>query len=225
VSAFWFATSFKWFIVLQLLPLLVAGVVPEAEKNLWWGRISGIGAIEAMIGPAVFGYLSDRYRSRWGRRRPFIAIGAALTAVALLFLGRADSLWMFFAGYLLLQISDDVGTGPYAAIIPDLVPEERRGRASGILSQLQLLAQIAAAVAGLLLAKSVFSIFLLIAIVNVVCAAIVLRTVRERGEHFPTPSAAPPRDGDGERRRRKGAGPGGEAAAGRRALDRAVEKP
>lgn len=178
MSAFWFATSFKWFIVLQLIPILVADVVPASEKNLWWGRIAGIGAIEAMIGPALFGYLSDRFASRWGRRRPFVAIGAALTAAALLFLGRADQLWMYFVGYLLLQVSDDVGTGPYAALVPDLVPEEHRGKASGVLSQLQLIAQIVAAVVALLL-RSVFVLFVAIALINVVCAAIVWITVPE----------------------------------------------
>lgn len=179
ISSYWFATSFKWFIVLQLLPLLVGDVVPAEQKNLWWGRISGVGAIEAMIGPALFGYLSDRCLSRFGRRRPFIALGAGITALALLFLGSADRLWMYFAGYLALQISDDVATGPYAALVPDLVPEERRGYASGILSQLQLLAQIAAAVVAFTLSKNVLLLFALIAGVNILCAALVLITVRE----------------------------------------------
>ncbi len=183
VSAFWFATSFKWFIVLQLIPGLVRDVAPGGTGNLWWGRIAGVGAIEAMIGPALFGYLSDRTRSRWGRRRPFIAIGAALTAAALVFLAGANSLWMFFVGYIFLQISDDIGTGPYAAIIPDLVPEERRGKASGIMSQLQLFAQIVAAVAGLMLGSALL-IFLTIAVINIVCAVIVLMTVRERQTDF-----------------------------------------
>jgi MFS family permease len=97
----------------------------------------------------------------------------------LLLLGAAGSFWMVVAGYLFLQISDDVGTGPYAALVPDLVPEESRGRASGVLGLLQQVAQIAAAVTGLLLAKSPFVIYLAIAAINIVCAAVVILTVRE----------------------------------------------
>jgi MFS family permease len=179
VSVYWFATSFKWFILLQLMPLLVNGVVPPQEKDLWWGRISGLGAIEAMIGPALFGYMSDRLRCRYGRRQPFIAIGAALTAITLLFLASADRLWMFFAGYVALQISDDVATGPYAALVPDHVPEERRGRASGILGQLQLLAQIVAAGVALALTGRPDAILWTIAGVNLSCALIVIATLRE----------------------------------------------
>jgi len=188
ISAFWFATSFKWFILLfLLLPMQVAAVVPGGEKNTWWGIVFTIGAIEAMIGPAICGYLSDRCRSRYGRRKPFIAIGAALTAMALLFLGSADQLWMMVVGYLFLQVSDDIGTGPYSALVPDLVPEAHRGRASGVLSLLQLSAQIIAAITALVL-KSVFLIYVAIAIINIVCALIVLITVRE----FPTAERAKP---------------------------------
>jgi len=34
-SAYWFATSFKWFLVLQLMPVLVSRSVPPLEKDLW----------------------------------------------------------------------------------------------------------------------------------------------------------------------------------------------
>jgi MFS family permease len=178
-GAFWFATSLKWFILFLLQPLQVAEHVPGGEKNGAWGLIVAIGAAEAMIGPAVLGWLSDRTRSRWGRRRPYLAAGAALTALALLALGAASSLWTMAVAYLFLQISDDVATGPYAAIIPDQVPEERRGKASGILSMMQLLAQIVAVGVGLGLGK-IPLIYSAVAVINVVCALVTLQTIRER---------------------------------------------
>jgi MFS family permease len=193
VSAFWFATSFKWFILFLLQPLQVASVVPGGEKNGAWGMVVAIGAAEAMIGPALLGYLSDRCRSRFGRRRPFIAIGAALTAIALLFLAGAQSLWVMVVGYLFLQVSDDIGTGPYAAIIPDVVPTERRGKASGIMSMLQLVAQICAVAVAIPL-HDITKIYIAVAVVNVLCAVAVLLTVRER-RYVPAagePVAPPP---------------------------------
>ncbi len=179
-GAFWFATSFKWFILFLLLPLQVRTIVPGGEANTAWGQVVALGAIEAMVGPALFGHLSDRTRSRFGRRRPYIALGAGLTALALLYLGGANSLSAMVIGYLLLQISDDVGTGPYASIVPDLVPENHRGKASGILSVMQLVSQVAAAGVGIALASSPTTIYAIIAVLNIACAAIVLVTVRER---------------------------------------------
>jgi MFS family permease len=178
LSAYWFATSYKWFILLlAVLPGQVAEIAPEGERAAYWGTVFAIGAAWAMIGPALFGYLSDRTQSRWGRRKPYIALGAALTVVALMVLAGADTLWALIAGYLLLQISDDVGTGPFGGLIPELVPEERRGRASGIMSLLQLSANIASAVAGMILGEVVL-IYVGIAVVNAVCAGWSIWTLR-----------------------------------------------
>ncbi|MCC7230091.1 MAG: MFS transporter [Fimbriimonadaceae bacterium] len=188
MSSFWFATSFKWFILFFLLSGQVEKVVPGGEKNSYWGLIVAIGAIEAMIGPGIYGYLSDRCRSRFGRRRPFIAIGGALTALSLLFLGAANQMWMFVLGYLLLQISDDIGTGPYSAMIPDYVPESERGRASGIMGLLKLLAQIAAAAAGLMLGGQIMLLYIVMAALNIGTALWVVATVKESA--YPIESTA-----------------------------------
>jgi MFS family permease len=44
----------------------------------------------------------------------------------------ADSFWWLMAGYLFLQIASNAAHGPAQGLIPDLVPEGRRGLASGI---------------------------------------------------------------------------------------------
>ena len=98
-SAFWFATSFKWFILFILLPLQVGTLAKSGQANQAWGQVVALGAAWAMIGPALFGWLSDRSTSRFGKRRPFIAIGAALTVIALGFLGVAKSLPLMMLGY------------------------------------------------------------------------------------------------------------------------------
>lgn len=186
MSSFWFATSFKWFILLTLMTGQVRGMVPDGEKNRWWGLIFAIGAIEAMIGPGIWGYLSDRCRSKFGRRRPFIAIGGALTALALVWLGFSNQLWMLLVGYLLIQVADDIGTGPYSAIIPEYVPESERGRASGVMGLLKLVAQICAAVTAVALGSLVL-IYVTMAVINIVCALWVVKTVREPAFAFDAP--------------------------------------
>jgi MFS family permease len=170
LSAYWFATSLKWFILFFLTPDLVNGLVPGGEKNSMWGLIVAIGAAEAMIGPAVMGWLSDRTRTRFGQRRPYLALGAALTAISLIAMGQAQSYIGLMISYLLIQISDDIGTGPYSSAIPELVPEDQRGSASGSMGFLQLGGQVIAAVIGLAFGSSPTTIFLLLACINVLCA-------------------------------------------------------
>lgn len=172
LSSYWFATSMKWFILFFLTPSIVNDIVPGGEKNRWWGLIVAVGAAEAMIGPGIMGWLSDRTSTKWGRRRPFIAIGSALTAVALLLMGQSNSIAMLMIAYLLIQISDDVGTGPYSSAIPELVPEEGRGKASGAMGLLQLVGQVVAVGVGLALGSKPWLIFVAMAGVNIVCAII-----------------------------------------------------
>lgn len=179
LSAYWFSTSFKWFLLLLvIIPGQVEKLVPGGEKSTYWGMVFWIGAIWAMVGPSLFGFISDRLGIRGGRRGAFVGIGAALTVVALMFLSSAVELWQIVLGYLLLQFSDDVGTGPYSALIPELVPEDRRGRASGIFGFLNLTGQLAVGIAGLALGGDLKQIYIAIAIVNVLGAAITIVSIR-----------------------------------------------
>lgn len=178
LASYWFAQSYKWFILLvSVLSAQVAQIVPDGEKNAQWGMVFGIGAVWAIVGPSLFGFISDRTVSRFGKRRLFIAIGAGLTVIALAWLSQAKSLGALVVGYLLLQVSDDVGTGPYAAVIPESVDEERRGRASGLMGVMSVGAQVVSAVIALILGD-IMLIYIGIALVNILCAVWVLWALR-----------------------------------------------
>jgi MFS family permease len=175
LSSYWFATSFKWFLILLvLLPARVAELVPVAERATYLGMLFAIGAVMAFIGPPIWGFISDRL----GRRMPFVALGAVLTAVALVWMAYAPSFWQLVMAYLLLQIADDMASGPYSALIPDLAAKRERGIASGWMGTLQVSGQVAAGLAGFLLANLQWQ-FLLIALVNLVAAAMVLTQIGE----------------------------------------------
>lgn len=198
LSAYWFAASFKWFILLQgLLAARVQEIVPGGQEAPAWGMVVGLGAIEAMIGPVVFGLWSDRVQTRIGRRKPFLLVGGLLTIAALFVLYGAQTLGTMIFGYFLLQVSDDIATAPYSALIPDLVPEEERGRASGVMGLLQQLAQVVAAAVALSLGGNLFAIFCSIALVNVVALAVNFWGVREKPLDFSPPPAPSPQSGDG----------------------------
>ena len=96
------------------------------------------GLLLAIVVQPIAGAFSDRSGFRWGRRRPFILIGAILTLSFLPGISLAGRLSILFAIYYLLQISSNTALGPYLAFIPDLVPEERRGLASGVKGLLEI---------------------------------------------------------------------------------------
>ena len=78
--------------------------------------------MDAFLDPFI-GLVSDNHRSRWGRRRGFIAIGAILTGVAAAFLWwpPAGHSTVFYAAFLLvaglfLAVSHSLFTVPYYAL-------------------------------------------------------------------------------------------------------------
>ena len=90
----------------------------------------------------IAGAISDRSGFSWGRRRPYILIGAILTILFLPGIGFFGSYVAIFIIYCLIQISSNMAQGPYQGFIPDLVPQGKRGVASGVRSFFNLLGGI-----------------------------------------------------------------------------------
>jgi len=111
--------------------MLVPFMAPENLKGSALGIMTSIGLILAVIVQPAAGAISDRSTSRWGRRRPYILLGTLFDLLFLLGIALAGNYWLLLAAYLLLQFSSNMAHGPYQGLIPDLVPQDRRGAASG----------------------------------------------------------------------------------------------
>ncbi len=126
-----------------ILPLRLLDFVPEALKNTYLGYLTFTGLILAMAVQPIAGAISDRSGFAWGRRRPYILVGMLLALLFLPGIGFCGSYVAILLIYCLLQISCNTAQGPYQGFIPDLVPEGKRGLASGVKSLLELLGGVA----------------------------------------------------------------------------------
>jgi len=122
-----------------ILPFLVAQFVPAEVKATYLGRLRVVGLAVAMMIQPMAGLFSDRSTLRWGRRRPYIVLGTLLDVVFLAIVGMATSYWMLLLGIVLLQFSSNIAHGALQGLIPDLVPQDQRGRASGVKAIMELL--------------------------------------------------------------------------------------
>jgi MFS family permease len=93
----------------------------------------------ALLVQALMGMLSDRSTLRWGRRRPFILVGTLFNMGCMLAIGASPGYWFLFGAVVLSQIASNIAHGAEQGLIPDLVPEDRRGRFSGVKSIMELL--------------------------------------------------------------------------------------
>ncbi|MDR2253720.1 MAG: MFS transporter [Bifidobacteriaceae bacterium] len=115
-----------------LLPSQIASIDPEG-KVLGFGLLSSIGALAAAVGNPLFGSLSDRTRSRFGRRTPWLIASSALALLLLLVLARMTAMFWLAASYILVMLVMSAYQAVIMAVMPDRVPERRRGLASAVL--------------------------------------------------------------------------------------------
>ena len=106
--------------------------IAPADKENALATALTIGAAVAIFANPVAGWLSDRTTHRYGRRRPWIAVGALGGAAAFAVLAGARTVLMLTLGWCLIQLFVNVVYAAVSAAIPDQVPRAQRGLASGL---------------------------------------------------------------------------------------------
>jgi MFS family permease len=138
-----FAIAWLGIWMAQLAPiqkLLPDQVQAQLNTTYWvdnvvaFGIISGISGVCAIVAYPLTGALSDRTTSRFGRRRPWIAVGAVVFAVSLILLGAQDTIVGIGVFWSLALTGFCILTAALTATISDQVPVDQRGYVSGWLS-------------------------------------------------------------------------------------------
>lgn len=133
LNTYWIGLSFMWnSLHVLILPAVLLGFVPDERKNTVLGLLTFTGLIIAMVVQPISGSLSDRWTSRFGRRRPWIAAGTLLDLIFLAVLAFAGGLPLLALGYIGLQFTSNLAHGPAQGLMHDLVPLDQMGVASGI---------------------------------------------------------------------------------------------
>ena len=135
LSAFWFGMNFLWIpLTTVLIQAQVDDVVPKGSRNTAIGVALGLGGVLAMTVPPLVGTWSDRLNTRFGRRRPIMVAGTLLTIPGLVILMAATNYPEIVIGYAIIQFFFNAAGAAYAGIIPDVVPAQQVGKASGFLA-------------------------------------------------------------------------------------------
>lgn len=134
--------AFNNFVLPQLLKAAGAG-------DLLTGLLSSTRSIEGVVIQPVVGVLSDRTRTRLGRRRPFIIGAIPLSAACFLLAAGQPGVAGLAIGIVLFSIFFNIAADPYVALLADITRADDRSLLSGISTGVQLISQV-----GFLLAVS-----------------------------------------------------------------------
>ncbi|NUQ86678.1 MAG: MFS transporter [Anaerolineales bacterium] len=184
LNAYWVGLSFMWNALHPIiLPAVLLNYVPDEKKNTSLGLLTFAGLLIAMIVQPLSGALSDGWKSRFGRRRPLIALGTLFDFLFLSILAWAGGLTWLFIGYIGLQLSSNIAHGPLQGLLPDRVPKVQLGVASSFKTFMDMLALMAASLlAGRLLdsvSRDPISVMLVVIGLLAISAAITILGVRE----------------------------------------------
>lgn len=163
VSIFWLAVSFFWgallLVVLQsrvqsAVELELHGMaraIVESRVASRFSFLAGAGALVAAVTQIVAGAFSDSLSSSGflsGRRKPFILCGTVLACGAIAALPFARSYGAVFLVFILIQLFLNIATGPYQALMPEIIPVSHHGTAAAWMGGLALVGRTGGMVLG-----------------------------------------------------------------------------
>jgi MFS family permease len=146
LSVYWAGLNAVWaglgFVV---YPTRFSEMFGAAYAPVYQTLFETIPVLFAMIVQPTVATISDYTVTRWGRRKPYIVIGAVLDVVFLWGFASSNALVVMFAFIMLLQFSANFAQGPFQGYVPDLVPKEQVGLASGLMGVMIVIGQVTGA--------------------------------------------------------------------------------
>lgn len=155
------------------LSLKVLQLVPETEKEGSLGLVTALGALAALIANPVFGHLSDRTRSRFGRRRPWLLGGVGGGILASVIIAIAPNVPVLVIAWMLSQAAYNSTLASLSALLADQVPEEQRAKASGIFGAIGFLGMVPAMLVAAFFASNLTIVVLTMPVVAVIIVGVV----------------------------------------------------
>ena len=176
-----------WQIYESIIPLMLKN--DFGLREVLTNAVMAIDNVLALFLLPLFGFLSDRTNTRFGKRTPYIVLGTIFSVIFMLLLPIASSqrnLLFFFTVLGLVLISMGTYRSPAVSLMPDLTPKRHRSNANAIINLIGTFGGIyTLAMIKFLTPKNVKNpnytkIFVAVAVIMVVSIVILMLTINEK---------------------------------------------
>jgi len=185
------AASLAWSLYNSMVPQILKTFTNSA---LVVGVVLVLGNIAGVVLEPTFGWISDRTRTRFGRRMPYIMIGIPICAVAFFLIPHMTNLGSLMVVLIIFCVVMAIWRTPTISLMPDLTPGPLRSQANGLVNFMGGLGTLIAFVGGgTLLNMGGFPLpFLTAAIIMLLALGVMIWKVREP-QHAYEPKVKQPR--------------------------------
>ncbi|MGX5682347.1 MFS transporter [Schumannella luteola] len=171
------------------LPYKIGMLDPDNKASLL-GLVATVGAVVGLIAGPIAGVLSDRTRTRIGRRRPWLIAGILVLALGSSVVALAGSAGILLLGWVIVSLGGACTAAAISPIVAERVPEAQRGIMGAIVGVATQLGGVLGYTIGGLLTTNLLLMFLVPVIVLAVLAALFMIAVAEPAVELPRTTLA-----------------------------------
>lgn len=189
------ASSIAWAVYNAYVPLIldeklstVNFIMERGILGMLVGAIMTIDNVFGVIFQPLFGGISDRTHSRFGKRRIYMLIGVPLAALFFVLIPFAETVVMVMLCVILFNFVMSTWRSPVVALMPDLTPPALRSEGNAVINLMGGVGTFVGMVSGMFLTKILgiedehtgrILVFGATAVVMVLSLIIVMFTVKE----------------------------------------------
>lgn len=185
------AVQIAWIIYNAYVPLILKE--NSTIANLAWsstavGIIMVIDNIFGVVFQPLFGRISDRTHTRFGKRTPYLMVGIPLCALLFILIPRIQLLGVLMLDIIVFNFIMSTWRSPVVAMMPDFVPSELRGDGNAVINIMGGVGVVLGTVAGKVVNMFISAdnvqatrntVFVFGAIVMIICLMVVVFLVKE----------------------------------------------
>lgn len=196
------AVQIAWIIYNARVPLILREN-PTITNLSWAGTAVGIimviDNVFGVVFQPLFGRISDRTHTRFGKRTPFLMYGIPLCALLFIFIPRIQTLGILMLDIIVFNFIMSTWRSPVVAMMPDFTPSEIRGEGNAVINIMGGIGVVLGTVSGSIIKFIIPNaseeairkdVFILGAVVMVICLFVVMFVVREPDNRITKEEAA-----------------------------------
>lgn len=127
----WLGIQHFWAFYSGSMPLFLNNL---SDSKFTIALVLSLAGFSGCVVPPIAGYFSDRTKTRYGRRKPYIFLGVLGVSLLMVVLPHISNIAIVALVSAAIYFSIDFGMTPYWSLLADIIPKHQQSAASGVMN-------------------------------------------------------------------------------------------